>query len=363
MLRGTSYAFVLAPLAGLALYAGSASPAPAPPTPEPVAFGCHAQIGNLVWNDLDKDGLQGADEPGIAGVRVVLSANGMIVAETVTGDDGTYCFTDLCLGTYCVMVDESTLPAGFMPAMTDVGMDDEIDSDPNPTCVTLPDNYAINKTVDFGYCQGLGCRLTGGRSPKCIQDPEGNGWSTGGQIGAPTAEQPQPCGNWTHHQNSGPLGKFTFHAGTNSAPPETEIAFVVCSDPGNCNPSNAPAPVKQMNFNGIGTFKNVQSGPLLLNPNVSTQGGGGTPSLHYFEAYVFDGGEPGGTGGNQSEPGSECQADGFEGGFGLCSCPDYYRIAIHETTSPMSDVIYAVRGYLSSGNYQMHDPINGNTCD
>jgi hypothetical protein len=358
MLRGTSL-LVLTPFVGWFAFTRAPEPV-APPTPAPL--GCHAQIGDFVWNDLNKNSKQDMGEPGIPGVRVVLKTkSGAEITDQITDADGRYCFTDLCKGDFLVCVDESTLPQGFMPAMTDMG-DDALDSDPNPSCVTITDYYEVNKNVDFGYCEGLGCRLTGGRNPKCVQDPEGNGWSTGGQVGAPTAQQPQPCGHWTHHQNSGPAGKFSFHAGTNSAPDDTEIAFVVCSDPGNCNPSNAPAPVKQMNFNGVGVFANIQSDPGGFLSSVNTGGHGETQTRHYFDAYVFDGGEPGGSG-PRTAPGMECDDDGFEGGIGLCSCPDYYRITIHETMDPGSAVIYTVRGYLSSGNYQMHDPINGNTCD
>lgn len=56
-----------------------------------------AQIGDLIWDDRDLDGIQGADEPGIAGVRVVLNRviDGALVpvAETVTDSNGAYRFS------------------------------------------------------------------------------------------------------------------------------------------------------------------------------------------------------------------------------------------------------------------------------
>jgi hypothetical protein len=51
------------------------------------------EIGNLVWLDTDKDGVQDGDEPGIAGVTIeLLDINGNLVASTVTNVNGGYYF-------------------------------------------------------------------------------------------------------------------------------------------------------------------------------------------------------------------------------------------------------------------------------
>ncbi|WP_440312718.1 SdrD B-like domain-containing protein [Leucobacter chromiireducens] len=56
-----------------------------------------AQVGDFIWDDRDRDGLQGADEPGLGGIRVVLNRviDGELVpvAETETDADGAYAFT------------------------------------------------------------------------------------------------------------------------------------------------------------------------------------------------------------------------------------------------------------------------------
>jgi hypothetical protein len=66
-------------------------------------------IGDLVWLDLDGDGIQDAGEPGIPGVTVTLTgqdADGDPVSLTATTDaDGKYEFTDVPAGTYTVHVD------------------------------------------------------------------------------------------------------------------------------------------------------------------------------------------------------------------------------------------------------------------
>ncbi|MCB9316687.1 MAG: HYR domain-containing protein, partial [Lewinellaceae bacterium] len=51
------------------------------------------EIGNRVWADLDRDGIQDSGEPGINGVEVQLkSAGGFLLATTTTTGDGNYFF-------------------------------------------------------------------------------------------------------------------------------------------------------------------------------------------------------------------------------------------------------------------------------
>lgn len=178
----------------------------------------------------------------------------------------------------------------------------------------------------------------------------------GGQVGAPTASQPQPYGEWTHHQQKGPFGKFTFHAGTASAPEGTEIDLVTCSDPGFCNPAR-PAPAKQIDFEGVGTFKNVQSGPLK--GEVVPDNNKVKLTLHWFRVHVEDIGEPG-PGGKQpkSEDCTHVIGTPVVPENGDCeNCPDVYQIEIHESADPASDVIYSVGGFIDNGNLQIHPPI------
>ena len=51
------------------------------------------EVGNLVWLDVDKDGVQDGGEPGIQGVNMeFLDANGNVVGTTVTDSKGGYYF-------------------------------------------------------------------------------------------------------------------------------------------------------------------------------------------------------------------------------------------------------------------------------
>ena len=50
------------------------------------------ELGNRIWRDTDRDGIQDANEAGIVGVTVQLYKNGALVGTTTTGNDGAYYF-------------------------------------------------------------------------------------------------------------------------------------------------------------------------------------------------------------------------------------------------------------------------------
>jgi hypothetical protein len=333
-----------------------------------------ASLGDFVWDDLNEDGIQDSGEPGIPGVTVWLfqgcGASGPITSTT-TDSNGEYLFADLDPGDYFVKFD---LPSGYTFSPQDQGSNDAVDSDADQStgmtvCTTL-DAGENDMTWDAGMhliLQPMGCRVTGG-GVDTYGDWDGtfakngrhsgeNRYQFGGQAGANTALPPQPKGEWTHHQQRGPDGSFIFHAGTASAPEGTEIDEIVCNDPDNCNPARH-APAKQIDFWGVGTFKNMKHPSALLEANVIVQ-----ESLHWFEVNIDDLGEPG-KGGKQDPPLSTCPAEGFGlhgqpgDGDAKCACPDYYRITIYAGPTDASAIIYQVEGYIAGGNLQIH-PLTG----
>ena len=110
-----------------------------------------ASIGDYVWNDLDKDGIQDDGEPGISGVAVNLYDGGGIIATTTTDGSGLYLFTDLCPGDYYVGFE---LLAGFLFSPQDQGADDALDSDADTatglTVMTTLDCGEVDLTWDAG---------------------------------------------------------------------------------------------------------------------------------------------------------------------------------------------------------------------
>jgi uncharacterized repeat protein (TIGR01451 family) len=76
-------------------------------------------ITDVIWHDVNRDGLRTADEAPISGVTVkLLDASGAVVATTTSAADGTYIFLDLVPGSYRVVFVIATLPLGFVPTTT-----------------------------------------------------------------------------------------------------------------------------------------------------------------------------------------------------------------------------------------------------
>jgi hypothetical protein len=113
-------------------------------TPTPI------NLGNFVWDDLDKDGRQDAGEPGLPGVTVQLwnSAKTQLLASTVTNASGNYTVVAPIPGSYRIRV--------LLPDSDDIfspkdlaGGDDTKDSDINPsgTNFGFTDTFTIASNV------------------------------------------------------------------------------------------------------------------------------------------------------------------------------------------------------------------------
>ncbi|WP_439624505.1 SdrD B-like domain-containing protein [Gemmata sp.] len=127
-------------------------------------------VGNFVWLDTNRDGIQDTGELGIAGVTLTLAGTdglGNAVTDTaVTDADGKYEFTDLPPGAYAVTVAPANFTAGgklagFLPSPTGQGTT-ATDSNGSPSGTTpasLPSG-AIDPDLDFGFFPTADLSLT-----------------------------------------------------------------------------------------------------------------------------------------------------------------------------------------------------------
>ena len=125
-----------------------------------------ASVGNFVWFDANKDGIQDADEVGVAGVTVtltdgagnpVIDLGGNPVKPVTTDANGKYEFTNLMPNVDRIVANAGeenykvtfTVPAGYSATKSYAALDDEKDSNGTESSVTLTEGQN-DETVDFG---------------------------------------------------------------------------------------------------------------------------------------------------------------------------------------------------------------------
>ena len=125
-----------------------------------------ASVGNFVWFDANKDGVQDADEVGVAGVTVtltdgagnpVIDLGGNPVKPVTTDANGKYEFTNLMPNVDRIVASAGeenynvtfTVPAGYSATKSYAALDDEKDSNGTESSVTLTEGQN-DETVDFG---------------------------------------------------------------------------------------------------------------------------------------------------------------------------------------------------------------------
>lgn len=120
-------------------------------------------VGDFVWIDANKNGIQDSDEKGLADVELELSyldgspvtdVHGQPVRAVKTGADGKYLFKDLPIPQdnqrYRVTV--GTVPNGYVPTQAEVGNAREKDSSTKTSDATvLSKDGDSDLTLDFGF--------------------------------------------------------------------------------------------------------------------------------------------------------------------------------------------------------------------
>ena len=111
-----------------------------------------AEVGDFVWFDTDRDGVQDPGEMGIPNVQVELfDDNGVSQGTMITGPNGEYLFTGLQPGDYSL---QFSVPAGFLVSPQNAGGNDEVDSDINGLGNTI--NFTLNSgDSDLDWDAGL----------------------------------------------------------------------------------------------------------------------------------------------------------------------------------------------------------------
>ena len=167
-----------------------------------------ASMGDLVWQDLDNDGVQDSGEPGIPGVRMTLNgldAQGAPFSQTLLTDaSGQYTFTRLIPGTYTITV--SNLPSGLL-ASYDLDDGHGPFTTPNSAAGIALTTGMTRTDVDFGYVPVA--PVTGRVWVDDDKDSVRNGVEITGVPGV-TITLLDLSGNVVSTTTTGPNGQYTF---------------------------------------------------------------------------------------------------------------------------------------------------------
>lgn len=117
----------------------------------------YATIGDFVWSDSDRDGVQDAGEPGIANITVrlyadnngdgVIDSGDSLAAVTVTAAGGGYTFANLPAGSYLVDVDTTDADLPLDGNLVRYGLSTA--NDPIQVILAEGQHYT---DADFGFC-------------------------------------------------------------------------------------------------------------------------------------------------------------------------------------------------------------------
>lgn len=136
----------------------------------------HASLGDFVWIDSNKNGLQESGEKGVSNVTVTLyqqcdSAAPLEINSTITDINGSYLFDGLVPNAYCVKF--SGLPKNYYVTVQDSGSDDQNDSDANPTTKTTVNTILVSGEHDPSWDMGIYYKApTVVTPPKTPEEPE-----------------------------------------------------------------------------------------------------------------------------------------------------------------------------------------------
>ncbi len=109
-----------------------------------------SSIASYLWNDRNRDGVRDPDEPPVTDARVFVDLNGDYTWQTNeptqwSGTNGFYGLSGVPTGSYHVVVDTNTLPAGILPTYDHDGT-----NTPNRAAIVVS-NATVYTDYNFGY--------------------------------------------------------------------------------------------------------------------------------------------------------------------------------------------------------------------
>jgi hypothetical protein len=188
-------------------------------------FNPTGSVGNLVWNDLNGNGIQDAGEQGIGGVIVrLMNPNGTIAATTTTNASGVYQFTNILAGSYYIRFMPS---AQYSFTFAKIGNNPNVDSDvthvngqgTTASFVLAPGETKTDIDAGLYICAQVGDKVWYDTNKNDIWNPQENGIN-GLRVNI-----------WRNHFGTWTIWDFTF-TGHKPGSPSDDGYWAFCVPPG-----------------------------------------------------------------------------------------------------------------------------------
>jgi len=182
-----------------------------------------ATVGNRIWRDVNGDGIQDGEEPGMYGITVTLRNGSGIIDTIITNGDGYYTFTQVTPGSYYIHVAK---PTGWEyspkqnPGAPDNDHDSDVDETSGETAYFTLNPGQVDITQDAGMYPlpaTIGDRVWHDTDGDGIQDA-GEAGMAGATVGLYFVGNTFPIATQTTDAN----GHYTF---TNVLPSDYFLSF------------------------------------------------------------------------------------------------------------------------------------------
>jgi hypothetical protein len=182
-------------------------------------------VGNLVWHDMNGDGIQNPGEPGLSGITVrLMNPNGSISATTTTNTSGIYQFDNVVAGTYYLRF---MPPSQYSFTFAKIGNNPNIDSDvtavngagTTSTFVIAPGEARTDMDAGLYVCAQIGDRVWYDTNKNDVWNTQENGIN-GLRVNI-----------WRNHFGAWIIWDYTF-TGQKPDSPSDDGFYLFCVPPG-----------------------------------------------------------------------------------------------------------------------------------
>lgn len=136
-------------------------------------------VSGSTWLDANENGLQDPNEGPMVNALILAELNGDFVAETLSDQNGNWSFDNLIDGADYVFYFEDFQGTGFDITLKDVGTDDTIDNDFDPSTGYTDVVTVTSGTTDYNLDLGL---ITVAQSLSCDANTSGCGFNSEIQV-------------------------------------------------------------------------------------------------------------------------------------------------------------------------------------